>query len=124
MNATNGVKNFMWRACKNLLTTKDNLLKRRLVGDLVCPICNVEAETTLHALWECTASRDVWGASARFLQKSSFNGVDFLHFDGALYAKGGDEVLTLFLEIARRIWLRRNSWIYKGKFSHPDSIIL
>lgn len=61
MKSTNGVKNFMWRACKNLLPTKDNLLRKRVIEDPFCPICNLEAETTLHALWDCTASRGCMG---------------------------------------------------------------
>jgi hypothetical protein len=35
----NVAKMFMWRACQNLLPTKSNLLRRRVVEKALCPIC-------------------------------------------------------------------------------------
>lgn len=46
MQTSNAIKNFMWRACKKILPTKDNLMKRRVVEDSLCPICSLEAETS------------------------------------------------------------------------------
>jgi hypothetical protein len=88
MHSPNVVKNFMWRACKNLLPTKENLIRRKVVEKPLCPICNLEVETTFHALWECLASRDVWGASHRIFQKSTFSGVGFFHVVGIIFEKG------------------------------------
>ena len=36
---------------------------------------------------------------------------------------GGGNIFCLFLEISRRIWLRRNVWIYDGQLSHLDHIV-
>lgn len=46
LHVSNTSKNFMWRACQNLLPTKDNLIRRKVVNDLLYPICSLEAETT------------------------------------------------------------------------------
>lgn len=59
MHAPNVVKNFKWRACKNHLPTKDNLLRKRVIEDPMCPIYSLEAEITFHASWDCPAFRDV-----------------------------------------------------------------
>jgi hypothetical protein len=124
MHSPNVVKNFMRRACKNLLPTKENLLRKKVVVvEPLCPICNLEAETTVHVLWDCPASKDVWGASQRIFQKSTFPGSDFFHVAGALLEKRGGGTFRLFSEISRRIWLRRNIWIYDGLFSHPNNIV-
>jgi hypothetical protein len=69
MRSPNVVKNFMWRACKNILPTKENLMKKKIIEESLCPICMLKVETTFHALWDCLASRDVWGASLRIFQK-------------------------------------------------------
>jgi hypothetical protein len=45
MTVPNVVKVFRRRACKNALPTKANLLKRKVVDDLICPICGVIVET-------------------------------------------------------------------------------
>ena len=46
----NVAKNFFWRACHDLLPTKDNLLRRKVVKKPFCLICEKEPETILHAL--------------------------------------------------------------------------
>jgi hypothetical protein len=69
MKAPNAVKKFLWRACKNILPTKNNLLRKRVVR------------------WKC-----------------------------------GENDFHLFAEITRKLWLRRNSCIYEGSFTHHDGI--
>jgi ribonuclease HI len=123
MRSPNVVKNFMWRACRNLLPTKENLMRKKVFDEPLCPICMLEAETTFHAIWDCSASRDVWGASLRIFQKSTFPGSDFSQVTRAFLEKGGAENFRLFSEIARRIWLRRNGWIFDGQFSHPNNLV-
>jgi hypothetical protein len=57
LKISNTVKMFMWRACHDLLPTKQNLL-RRGVDDL-CLFCLQEAETMKHILWSCPSAKDV-----------------------------------------------------------------
>jgi hypothetical protein len=89
MNSPNVLKNFMWRACKNLLLTKENLMKRKVVEEPLCPICNLEVETTLHVLWDCPASIDVWGASHRFFQQKLYLRSRFFPGCGNYSGEGG-----------------------------------
>lgn len=54
------VKHFLWHACPNLLPTKQNLKKRKiLIGD-GCDFCVGNQENMLHCLWDCEALRVVW----------------------------------------------------------------
>ena len=50
----------MWRACKEAIPTKQNLMKRRILLEDKCEQCGVEAETVFHALWECAMLDDIW----------------------------------------------------------------
>jgi len=50
MKVTHTVKVFMWWACINALPTKANLFRRKIMEDLVCPICGLAAKTTGHIL--------------------------------------------------------------------------
>jgi hypothetical protein len=59
----NAVKNFIWRACHDLLPTKDNLTRRKVIQDPGCPMCGFEAKTPFLILWGCSSAMDVWGAS-------------------------------------------------------------
>jgi hypothetical protein len=58
----------MWRACQNILPTKDNLVKRKIIQDPFCPICGLEQEISFHILWDCPSARDVWGVNLRVFQ--------------------------------------------------------
>jgi hypothetical protein len=46
-------KIFIWKVCSGILPTKEKLHKRKITSDLLCPICNLVIENTVHALWSC-----------------------------------------------------------------------
>jgi hypothetical protein len=119
----NAAKNFFWRACHNLLPTKDNLLRRKVVKEPLCPICEREPETVVHALWSCPTVSDVWGSSHRLFQKYEKDGMDFMNIVENIFDKGGTETLTIFVNLARQIWTRRNKWIHEGSFASPNDIL-
>ena len=56
----NKIKVFGWRACNDILPTKLNLTKRRIIDDFVCPICMRFPESATHVSWECDVAQDVW----------------------------------------------------------------
>jgi hypothetical protein len=60
LQVPNSTKVFLWRACNNILPTKENLLKKEEVNDDLCLICNRDQETAQHVLWECPSAADVW----------------------------------------------------------------
>jgi hypothetical protein len=68
----------MWRACNDLLPTKSNLFRRKIVDSNLCPCCTSESETVFHALLKCLAAQDVWGGSLVSFQKCSFMGDNFM----------------------------------------------
>ena len=71
-------KNFLWKACHEILPTRKNLCNRKIIDNPRCPICDLEEETTLHILWECPSARVVWSVGSMKLQKSTITGKDFL----------------------------------------------
>ena len=70
---------FLWKAYRDILATKENLFRRKIVHDPLCPICGLKIETMGHILWNCGSGKDVWLESTRKLQKSTSDEVDFLH---------------------------------------------
>jgi hypothetical protein len=40
----NAAEMFIWRACNDLLPTKDNMLKKCIVNESPCPICGLHSE--------------------------------------------------------------------------------
>jgi hypothetical protein len=117
------VKVFLWKACNNLLPTQENLFKRKVSSDPLCPICGVEVETISHILWSCPSSSDVWGACSKKIQKCSIAAMDFTQMLGQLLVKMEKEDIEFLATVARRIWLRRNSFVFGGDFLPPNCLI-
>lgn len=57
------IKIFLWKACQNILPLGENMFKRRLVVQNVCPICHKEPETLEHMFLLCDWVRPVWFGS-------------------------------------------------------------
>lgn len=53
------IKHFLWKACNNSLPTKENLLKRKILQELVCHRCSRESKNVVHALWSCESIKEV-----------------------------------------------------------------
>jgi hypothetical protein len=116
------VKLFAWRACQNLLPTRDNLYKRKVIQDPVCPCCGLEVETIIHSLWSCSAAKDVWGDNLSCFQKCSSSQISFLLLLDSCFRIYDKEKVELLLVVARNIWLRRNSLLFEGCFLAPRRI--
>ena len=55
------IKNFLWRACRNVFPTKQALLKRKVTADPICERCRSAVEEFMHAVWSCLKLGEVWG---------------------------------------------------------------
>jgi hypothetical protein len=64
---------FLWKACNNILPTKENLFKRGIVDDHLCLICGLQTKIVGHILWSCQSARDVWFGNLKMIQKSPSN---------------------------------------------------
>ena len=103
LKVPNTEKQFIWRACNDILPIRENLHRRKIIRDPMCPICGLEVETTLHILWECPSTTDVWGVSSKRFQKSCFTEQSFFR---------------IFEEIGRKnAWIKIFNclWAYRGK---------
>ena len=60
LKVLNEVKVFLWRACSNVLPTKVNLQKRKVLDSPLCDQCKCRGEGVLHAIWNCDNIREGW----------------------------------------------------------------
>lgn len=54
------IKNFAWRVAVNSLPTWENRHKRGLEESDACPVCDIETESSFHALCRCPLTVDLW----------------------------------------------------------------
>jgi hypothetical protein len=100
LHIPNCEKNFLWRACHDILPTKASLHRRKVTTDDLCPICAREEETCFHILWSCPSARDVWSGSIKKFHKSSFDGPTFHRVVEEMLRICNEEELCLFVGIA------------------------
>jgi ribonuclease HI len=119
INAPNSLKKFLWRACQNLLPSEQNLLRKSVVDNVLCPCCNLVEESIVHALWNCLGAQDVWGCGPILFQKCPFIFSGMVELVSYLYNRLNDDLLSLTVAVFHRIWLRRNKLIFEEQFSSP-----
>ena len=113
------IKVFGWRACQNILPTRANLRRRKVMDEDVCMLCSREAETGVHALWDCAVARDVWAGSLVRLQKWSVGQPDVLQLFQELMIRLTTDEFELFLVQSWLIWSQRNTVVHGGKMKDP-----
>jgi hypothetical protein len=74
--------------------------------------CGVEEETTLHAVWNYPAAKDVSRGSSSCFHRCYSEGTNFLMLFEYCLQRFSREVLDLMAVTAHQIWLRRNAWVF------------
>ena len=106
MRVPNLVKSLVWRAGRNALPTRMNLVRRHILTDAMCPECKVQPKDTLHALWFCSILQDMWKVSfSKLMTETGFNSSFLEVLERALTDKSS---LKLFAMTISEIWQRRN----------------
>ncbi|XP_040987702.1 uncharacterized protein LOC121235424 [Juglans microcarpa x Juglans regia] len=118
------VKLFLWKARSNLLPTKKNLFKRKVVQDPRCPICFAKEELVVHALWECTAANDIWADERSIVQKWSCKEEDFMELWEKLMARLNMSQLEEMTVLFKRVWFKRNESVFEERLSCPRKILI
>lgn len=77
----------------------------------------------VYALWSCPASQDVWCQCSKQIQKSVCWQKSFLELLAGICAVFEKEVVEEVAVVARRIWQRRNIFIFQGEFKHPNEVL-
>lgn len=117
------VKLFLWKACSNTLATRENLHRRNITRNPLCPIYELEPETLGHILRRCGSTRDVWLEISKKLQKSSIEDEAFEGIFDKVYDTMDTEEVQLFATVARQLWLRRNAFVFGGPLIASAEVI-
>ncbi|XP_075633467.1 uncharacterized protein LOC142605927 [Castanea sativa] len=100
------VKHFLWRACTDSLPTRINLMKRKILSDLICHLCGRVDEDTLHALWGCEAVKQVWDRDFNWVNQFEVAQGSFQDLVEKVLSK--PRLREDFATTAWFVWARRN----------------
>lgn len=122
LKVPNKIKVFGWTACQNILPTRVNLARRKILEDAYCELCKIALETGIHVLWECSVAQDVWSGSLVRLQKCTKGHGDVLQLYADLLNRLSREEFELFLTSSWVIWNQTNVVIHGGKIKDPRQL--
>ncbi|KAL2924063.1 hypothetical protein RDABS01_015554 [Bienertia sinuspersici] len=110
------IKTFAWRAMKDGLPVRKNLVARGMQVDYRCPMCGEEEESNVHMLMRCQDARNLWYASPLRIKTEDFNVSSFLEWVIELHTMRMDvKWWNLFWNFAWSLWRRRNLWVFEGQ---------
>ena len=110
MNVPHKVCHFTWRSCRNILPTKENLLRRKIVMDGCYEECCEDVESSGHLFWECLWARKIWALSNLFpaMRNLQFPSLMDLLWYSVMVAKWDRETIEKIVMISWKLWTHRN----------------
>lgn len=118
------LKNFTWRACGNSLPTKQNLVSRHILGNVVCDFYQMAVENALHALCSCFIISRSWRTS---LEDNSFDFQKHCNFDLLVWEVmqlADQSFLERLLTIAWSMWKYRNLRLFNESIVEPYDLVV
>jgi hypothetical protein len=119
------IKNFIWLVENNAILTKDNMSRRKWVGDTSCQFCDKE-ETISPPVFECTMARVIRGIIAQCIGANNIpaNMIQYWEWVKS-WLPGGGSVYTFGLAaVCWATWKTRNKACFgKIRVKHPVEIL-
>ena len=124
MKTPNKIKNFAWRACRDILGNKVNLKRRTITKDDLCSECGKEPESNCHIFWFCDKVKDIWGNSMLvfpFHMESWWSFMDVV-WQIVQCRLCDSSLLETTMTLCWEIWKSRNSVWHGGPCSSGKSV--
>ena len=110
------MKNLVWRATKNSLPTKDNLVRRKIIQNGSRDVCQEHTEDVKHALYNCPKLAELWKKMPQWTHMNVSSARNFVDLIGNVFAENRE--LALFATIVWALWTQRNN-LRTGKNVYP-----
>lgn len=118
------VRTFTWRACSNILPTRDNLQRKKVRIEEWCGLCDHSSETASHILWECPFATKFWTLVRVKLQKSPASIKIYSCWSvRGLFARLEKKDLEVWASVSWAIWNARNKFYFDKVQTPPRTIM-
>nr|POF07442.1 putative ribonuclease h protein [Quercus suber] len=107
LQVPNKVKHLAWKACKDSLPTKTNLIRRKVITEGYCDVCKLHQEDVVHTLFLCPALQPVWRSRNQWNHSTLQACSSFTDIFELIFA--GNRELDLFATMLWTLWNRRNN---------------
>lgn len=103
MRLSSKVKVFLWKACKEWLPVRANLVRRHLNVERWCPFCLNKEETIIHGLWKCPLLKRIRAFFVNFRNLAVSEDMKFLDFIISCKNNGSAADLDLLCVVLWRV---------------------
>ncbi|XP_061993935.1 uncharacterized protein LOC133711868 [Rosa rugosa] len=112
-----------WRACQNILRTRERLLTKGYDGETNCLLCSATLEDTTHIFFKCPIAKEIFSAPPFNLQSMAMPNMIFKEWmlEAALVLK--PETFEKLLMLIWSLWKNRNTTLWENN-SKPASVLL
>lgn len=122
LHIPNTIKLFTWRACQDILPTKDNLYHRQVLNTPTCEACTLALKTVGHLF---SVTKKVWSISNIPFDS---NILSFMHFKDFLWhlifkQHMSTELIELTITTTWSIWFNSNKTRLGNACQSPHEII-
>nr|POE87088.1 putative ribonuclease h protein [Quercus suber] len=107
LQVPNKVKHLAWKACKDSLPTKTNLIRRKIITEGCCDVCKLHQEDVVHALFLYPALQLVWRPRAQWNHSTLQACSSFTDIFELIFASNREP--DLFAVVLWTLWNRRNN---------------
>jgi hypothetical protein len=111
-----------WRILNKALPVKDQLFKRGVHTDPLCPRCQNQVETIKHAFLDCFWAQQVWLASPLTINLSNNHFESVCDWYEYMFKHTEKDTKELIVAITYGIWYARNQLIFQEKFIPPFDV--
>ena len=101
------VKNLVWRATKNSLPTKDNLVRRKIIQNGCCDACREHTEDVKYAVYSCPKLDELWKRVPQWNHENLRRAMNFVDLIGTVFVENREP--TLFSTVVWALWTLRNN---------------
>lgn len=107
---------FLWSLCQNAIPTRENLYRRRIIPEPLCPFCSTHMETTEHLFLLCKWTKPIWTDPRINIhcQPSNIRRFDIWLME-VFQGKQGLPEQELASTVFWNIWKSRNKFIFRAK---------
>ncbi|XP_030957688.1 uncharacterized protein LOC115979768 [Quercus lobata] len=116
-------KIFSWCACVNGLPVLTNVAAKGIQTSCICPICDEEPESLIHALISCDSSLWVWSLWQDCPIELLLNAEDFNDLVLQICSSPTALHLEFFFAISWSVWYNRNKLIHDENGPPPLQIL-
>ena len=122
LDCPNKIKHFMWRACKNILPTRNRLKVKGVGCEDYGALCG-SSETSGHILWDCKFAKEVWSGTKIKLPDLPEPAPEFLNLVWEVMDSHPNINWVLFAVTAWSLWNNRYTVIHGGQSKGQKGLI-